>query len=178
LCKEPVLRDVIERDVGHRSSGTLWFMDAGRRARGLLVIAITVMAAGCSSGSTPPPLSSNLVTAFNDLYAQQRPVTVMKPAPGSVMPVVSEASAIAVAKRSCNDGPDPTIVGIGLVTVTGVDHVLWAVFVNPPGSHYLPNGAGTGGETANWYVVLVDAHGPPGCSVGADSRLPALPVHR
>lgn len=153
----------------------------GRILRPLVLLAVTFLGGACSSATQPlatPPLSPSLIAAFNALYAEQRPVTVMKVAPTGASPAVSEASAISEAKVSCNDGPDPTVVGAGLMTVTGMEHPVWAVFLNPPGTHYLPNGAGTGGVTANWYVVLVgNGPGPPGCSVGFDFRLRPLPVH-
>ena len=96
--------------------------------------------------------------------------------------MVSEETAIDAASRSCNDGADPSIVGVELVTVAGSGTELWAVFVNPPGPHFLPNGAGTGGVTANWFVVLVNAQAheshPWSCAAGEYPRLPLLPIHK
>jgi hypothetical protein len=144
-------------------------------------LAVAVLAVACSSGSTRPPLTPNLIAAFNRLYSHEYPATVMSPASSKDAPVVSQESAIATALRSCNNGADPSVVGVGLVAVTGSHGALWAVFVNPPGSHFLPNGAGTGGVTANWFVVLINAHAHEShawsCAAGYYPRLPVLLIH-
>jgi hypothetical protein len=151
-----------------------------RREGAWITLALGVLASACSLGPTWPPLSPNLIAAFNDLYRQQHPITLMGASRLPVAPVVSEASATTTALRSCNDGTNPTVVGIGLVKVTGAHHVLWAAFVNPPGSHRGPNGGG-GAFTANWYVVLIDAQAheqhPWSCAAGNYSRLQALSIH-
>jgi hypothetical protein len=162
-----------------------------RRRAVYVILAVSVLTMACSSASSPAPsLSSPLIAAFNAEYRDQTPATTMTPYSPANAPPISERAAVAEAvtagRRSCNDGADPTVVGVGLVKVTDPglsppdNDPQWAVFVNPPGAHYLGNGAGTGGEVANWYVVLVDADGAGkrvGCSVGRYSPLPALPVH-
>lgn len=144
-------------------------------------LALAVMATACSPDSSSATLSPNLIAAFNSLYRHQYPVTAMSPASSKVA-LVSEETAISAALLSCSDGSDPSIVGVGLVTVTGSSTELWAVFVNPPGSHFLPNGAGTGGVTANWFVVLVNAQvhesHPWSCAAGEYARLPVLSIHK
>jgi len=163
-----------------------------RRGAVYVILAVPVLSMACASASsTPsPPLSSKLIAAFNAEYRDQTPVTKMTPYLPAAAPRITDQAAITTAVtgggRSCHDGADPTVVGVGLVKVTdpGVtprdNDPRWAIFVNPPGSHYLPNGAGTGGVVPNWYVVLIDADVADqraGCSVGRYSRLPALPVH-
>jgi hypothetical protein len=154
----------------------------GRRRKSVQVcLAVVVIAAGCSSGPNPAPLSPTLIAAFNDLYRNQHPATMMRPASSTGRVAVSEETAIAAASRSCNDGPGASLVAVGLVTVTGWGGALWAVFVDPPGSHFLPSAAGTGGVTANWFVVLINAQShesrPWSCAAGEYARLPALPAH-
>jgi hypothetical protein len=152
-------------------------MEGPRRGGVWSCLAVAMMATACSPDSSSPPLSPRLIAAFNTLYRHQYPVTAMSPVTSKVAPVVSEKTAIAAALRSCNDGADPSIVGVGLVTVTGSGTELWALFVNPPGSHFLPNGAGTGGVTANWFVVLINAQAnesrPWSCAAGEYAHLPA-----
>jgi hypothetical protein len=148
------------------------------------------MACSSTSSTPAPPLSSQLIAAFNAEYQDQTPGTRMTPDRPAVAPRMTEQVAITTAvaggRRSCNDGSDPTVVGVGLVKVTDPglspadNDPQWAVFVDPPGSHDLANGAGAGGVVANWYVVLIDADVADrraGCSASRYSPLPALPVH-
>jgi hypothetical protein len=105
----------------------------------------------------------------------------MRPLYSSGTTVVSEQAAIDEAMRSCNVWPNASTIGVGLVTA-GSEGALWAVFVNPPGTHFLADGAGTGGVTANWFVVLINAQGHEphqwSCAAGHSLRLPMLPIHK
>ena len=151
-----------------------------------MILAVAVLATACSSGSVEPTLSSTLIAAFNNLYRGQTPVTEISPFRTDVAPRISEEAAIVTARRSCYNGADPTVVGVGLVRVSDpgvtprMNDALWAIFVNPPGPHRVPNGIGIF-HTDNWFVVLIDADAqeqhPWSCAAGDYSHLPALSIH-
>jgi hypothetical protein len=184
----------------------LWIDESvkvSRRSRRFLVVALAALLGGCSAGSPDPPhfppLTKELVAAVNYQYShgvKSTPPTTFSIASASISPSQESAAqkAVEVVVRDCNEGSGAWILGVGLVNSSFSGQPIFAVFVNPPGSHIPPTSGGLGvvapsssvtaipttqpaSSLLNWYAGFIRSNGRVFCTFGHWPHLPALPVH-
>lgn len=186
---------------------TVAFENAGnprvpRRELSKRPVSITVIAlvpllviTSCLGSSAPstayPPLTRALLSAVNEEYVGVYSFTLLR-ASVPTSEVATAHSAAGTVIRTCNEGRGTTVVAVGLVKGSISKHPLFAVFVNPPGSHEPASGQGSistqsGGGIVNpppqsvapnnWYAGFVTAGGEPFCTFGHSELLPVLPTH-
>jgi len=118
-----------------------------------------------------------LVEAVNYNYREQTPSFAIRLVTTRATPDVSQQQAISLVSHSC--GSHSRILAVGLVKATFASGLQWAVFFDPPGSHFgISGGMNPSRPRLNWYAAFVSASdaGRPFCSFGYYRGLPSLPT--
>lgn len=132
-----------------------------------------------------PPLTRGLISAVNAQYSSAG-VHVQPPVAFSIssaeVPPDQWAAANAAAKavvHDCNSGEGTRIVAAGLVTSAGEKRPIFAIFMNPPGSHIAPYSGPVPSSAVvlNWYAGFTSGKGKAFCTFGYSPYLPPLPTH-
>ena len=152
---------------------------------GLAATSFVLTSCGKST-ATYPGLTAELLAAVNQQYAGQYSITVSSASVplGKLTAATSTAKAII---HDCNEGSGATVVALGQVNINANPVTVhpsvnqsrvWAVFVNPRGSHIGPSTEPTPHPVVlNWYAGFLTSPTQPFCTFGYSRTLPRLPIH-